>query len=153
MRGLGCQSPESSFQGLDSLGEEIDQLGWSLGVAWANEGADVLMNRNRGDGSSLLVSYIRELRGKPPLDSNLPLLTSSCPVTLPYAIAQLVWWGSAHAEQPRFECEQGRWHIRGTWEPGDQIPPPDGFLQDSHLTLCSNGIWHLEVPATWMHSK
>lgn len=152
MRASHGHSADLAFLGLDELGEQIDQTGWALGVSCAHGGADVLMERNREDGATLLINCVRELRGKPPLSDALPRLSASCPPLLPYFLAQLVWWGSDQADSPSFLIVGDVLQICGAWAWNDEVPFPVAELQDSRLSLHGNNTWHLEVPASWVHS-
>ncbi|MFT5079509.1 MAG: hypothetical protein ACI9C2_001198 [Gammaproteobacteria bacterium] len=144
----------ASASGLDELTEEIDQLGWALGVTCAGAGADVLMERSRADGLAILFGLVAELRGMAPSQVSLPKLLTPCPWDFPLVLARLLWWGSDPAAVPGI-CRVGEtWVITGKWGPDAGVFPngADQGWVHTRLILSSNGTWHLEVPVTWMHS-
>ena len=139
--------------GLDELTEEIDQLGWALGVICAGAGADVLMERSRSDGLGILFGLVAELRGAAPSLDDLPRLTPSCPWDFPLVVASLLWWGSDRGALLGVKQVGETWHITGSWGL-DAVFFPLGAAEDwgqVRLILRSENTWHLEVPKTWMH--
>ena len=143
----------STALGLDELTEEIDQLGWALGVTCAGAGADVLMERSRPDGLGILFDLVSELRGKSPGRTITPRLRPSCPWDFPLVLASLLWWGSDRGTLPGI-CRVGEfWEVTGPWEAAASLFPMEAVQNwpETRLILRSNGTWHLEVPGTWMH--
>jgi hypothetical protein len=142
------------YADLDGICVQIDQLGWALGITCAHGGADVLMERVRPDGLTVLLNLVRELRGKEPLKAPLPKLTSNCPSTFAFGIAQLIWWGSAAAQTPIFQQvdgKRGAWSIQGIWQQPIELAPLVDLGPGSDMSLTDKGHWHLEVPGDWMH--